>query len=80
MPTSRIPVVKPEEKQVKLEEKPVEKHVEKPVVSDVNILKEKPGTSCDQNMPESVTSAPLMSGVDNVENQSKLGNGFLPTF
>lgn len=76
MPTSRIPVVKPEEKQVKLEEKPVEK----PVVSDVNILKEKPGTSCDQNMPESVTSAPLMSGVDNVENQSKLGNGFLPTF
>lgn len=76
MPTSRIPVVKPEEKQVKLEEKPVEK----PVVSDVNILKEKPGTSCDQNMAESVTSAPLMSRVDNVENQSKLGNGFLPTF
>ena len=67
-------MLKPEEKQVKLEEKPVEK----PVVSDVNIVKKKPGTSCDQDMPESITSAPLMSRAHNVENESKLGKGFVP--
>ena len=66
-------MAKPEEKQVKLEEKPMEK----PVVSGE---KEKPGTSCDQDMAESITSAPLMSHVDNVENEAKLGNGFVPMF